>query len=144
MSADVASLLHELGVQISDGSWTTGRLLQTADGAVFDREPSTPVERLNALQLRIDTTRRSDVQRPVLHVVDTATSTVIERATSGDIDILTADPVRLIHAGRIYEAPPAQRAREPARHTGKPAWIRWALQRCLLLTRTSNLCSRGH
>ncbi|TGD38306.1 type IV toxin-antitoxin system AbiEi family antitoxin [Brevibacterium aurantiacum] len=136
MPVDVAALLQELDVLVTAGPSRSSWLLRTPDGAAFELEPTTPAEHLNAAQVRIDASRRIDGHSPLLHVGRIATAGVVGRAEAGEIDILTAKPIRLIHAGRIYEAAPAPSPRQPPRHTGKPAWVRWALQRYLLLTPT--------
>lgn len=136
MPVDVFALLQELDVLLAAGSSRSSWLLRTPDGAIFELEPTVTAEHLNAVQIRIDASSRIDGQHPLLHVGKAATAGVVERAVAGEIDILTAEPIRLIHAGRIYEAAPAPSPRQPPRHTGKPAWVRWALQRYLLLTPT--------
>ena len=136
MSVDVAALLHELNIHVTEGSSSTSWLLRAADDASFEVEPGVAAQRLTAHRVRIDSAGRDTVLPRLLHVGQQATKSVIERAEAGEIDILTAEPIRLIHAGRSYEAGAAPLPRQPPRHTGRPAWTRWALQRYLLLTPT--------
>lgn len=136
MPVDVAALLRELDILVAEGSSRSSWLLRPPDGTSFEREPTAPTERLNALQIRIDASPRTDGQHRLLHVGRSATAGVVERAEAGEVDILTAEPILLIHAGRTYKAALAPSPRQPPQHTGKPAWVRWALQRYLLLTPT--------
>lgn len=106
MPVDVATLLRELGVLVAEGSSRSSWLLRAPDGTSFDLEPAAPAERLNAIQVRIDASHRTDSRKRLLHVSRSATAGVVERAEAGEIDILTAQPIRLIHAGRTYETAP--------------------------------------
>ncbi|GAA4846765.1 hypothetical protein GCM10023221_26820 [Luteimicrobium xylanilyticum] len=58
---------------------------------------------------------------------------MLARAEAGEIDILTAEPLRLVHEGVSYAVAekPARRPKAPPR----PAWTRWAVERYLLLAR---------
>lgn len=141
MRVDVAALLRELDVTATEGATRQSWLLRAPDRTAFELEPAPPTVRLNAVQIRSAASHRSSSAPRLLHVGMTATASVIERAEAGEIDILTSDPIRLIQAGRTYEAPPTPSSRQPPRHAGKPAWIRWALQRYLL---TSQAPSRQH
>lgn len=135
MSVDVALLLHELGVQVTEGTSPSSWLLRAPDGTPFEVEPATPTERLNAGQVRINASRRrSDNHHRLLHVGRSATAGVLERAEAGEFDILIAEPIQLIHSGSVYAAAPELSRTQPPRHKGRPAWTRWALQRYLLLT----------
>lgn len=139
MSVDVANLLHELDVLVTEGSSRSSWLLRTPDRTSFEVTPSVPTESLNARQIRIDASPQTSADRRVLHVGRSATPGVVERAEAGEFDILTAEPTRLIHAGRTYEAASAPSLRRrPREKTGRPAWVRWALQRYLLLTPSPN------
>lgn len=135
MPVDVAALLRDLDVRVTEGSSRSSWLLRAPDRTTFDVMPTAPVERLNALQVRIQASPHANTDQRLLHVGRSATDGVLARAINGEIDILTAEPTRLIHDGRTYEtAPgPSQQSSAP-QHTGRPAWVRWALQRYLLLT----------
>lgn len=134
MPVDVAALLHELGVLVTEGTSRSSWLLRDPDGTPFEVEPAIPADRLNAIQIRINASRRSDSQRRILHVGRSASNGILERAKAGEFDILTADPIQLIHSGRANAAAPALSRKQSPRHKGRPAWTRWAVQRYLLLT----------
>lgn len=134
MSVDVAELLHELDVTFSAGSSQQSWLLRAPDGTSFELELAPSAERLNAVRVRSTSTNSSNRSGAILHVGISATASVIDRARTGEFSILTSDPIRLIHAGRTYEATVPPPRPQPPRHSGKPAWSRWALQRYLLVT----------
>lgn len=136
MTVDTAALLQELGLRISEGSPEWSWLLRAPDGQVFEVEPRAPVERLTAHRVRAVSAGRSIDPDRVLHIGRSATDGVVEDAEAGKINILTAEPVRLICGGRSYAADPEPPSRSQFRpqRTGRPAWIRWALERYLLLT----------
>lgn len=136
MTVDAAALVRELGLRISEGSSEWSWLLRTPDGNFFEVEPITPVERLTAHRVRAVSAGRSMRPDRVLHVGKSATDGVVENAEAGKINVLTAEPVRLIYDGRSYVADPEPQSRSQLRptRTGRPAWIRWALERYLLLT----------
>ncbi|MDN5896628.1 MAG: type IV toxin-antitoxin system AbiEi family antitoxin [Nocardioides sp.] len=134
MTVDVGALLQELDIRIAEGSSVSTWLLRAPDGSAFEIEPGTPAARLTAHGVRRDSVSQRRERPRVLHIGVSATTGVVERATAGEIDILTAEPIQLIHAGRRYAAAPELPQRRPPRHRGTPAWIRWALERYLLLT----------
>lgn len=136
MTVDVAALVQELGLRISEGSSEWSWLLRAPDGNFFEVEPIAPVERLTAHRVRAVSTGRPIGPDRVLHIGKSATDGVVEDAEAGKINILTAEPVRLICDGRSYTADPEPQSRSQLRpqRTGRPAWIRWALERYLLLT----------
>ena len=136
MTVDVAALVQELGLRISEGSSEWSWLLRAPDGNFFEVEPIAPVERLAAHRVRAVSTGRSIGPDRVLHIGRSATDGVVEDAEASKINILTAEPVRLICDGRSYTADPEPQSRSQLRpqRTGRPAWIRWALERYLLLT----------
>ncbi|MBP1054709.1 hypothetical protein J6397_31785 [Rhodococcus qingshengii] len=136
MTVDVAALVQELGLRISEGSSEWSWLLRAPDGNFFEVEPIAPVERLTAHRVRAVSTGRSIGPDRVLHIGRSATDGVVEDAEASKINILTAEPVRLICDGRSYTADPEPQSRSQLRpqRTGRPAWIRWALERYLLLT----------
>ncbi|MFE5777507.1 hypothetical protein [Brachybacterium sp. NPDC056505] len=128
---DVATVLRELDLSVTGGSTEDAWLLRAADGSRFEVSPAPPVKRLDARHVNNTLAHRS----AALLVGESATPGTIARAEAGDIDILTARPIRLIHAGHIYEAAtPEEPAHSPrSMPRGRPAWIRWALERYLLL-----------
>src|SRR5699024_8211650 len=48
MSVDVAALLHELNIHVTEGSSSTSWLLRAADDASFEVEPGVAAQRLTA------------------------------------------------------------------------------------------------
>lgn len=136
MTLDLTTLLRELGLRISEGSSDWSWLLRAPDGRSFEVEPVAPVERLTAHRVRaVSAGHRTDPRR-VLHVGRTATDGVVKYAEFGEINILTEDPTRLIFEGRSYAVDPEPQtgSRLRPQRTGRPAWIRWAVERYLLLT----------
>lgn len=127
-------LLGELELSVTDGSREGSWLLRATDGTRFEVSPARAVNRLDAGYVRNALARR----RGALLVGDSATPSIVSRADAGELDILTAHPIRLIHEGRTYtagdQADPAPRPQP--RHRGRPAWVRWALERYLLLAET--------
>lgn len=130
MSLDVAALLQELDLAVKEGTSRASWLLSAPDGTHVEVEPASPVERLTAHSVR---TPRPAAHRRVLHVGRSATHGVLKRAEAGEIDILTAEPIRLIHIGRTYTTAPEPERRKRPRPAGRPAWTRWAVERYLLL-----------
>lgn len=128
MVVDVSGLLREFGLSIVEGAERATWLLQTPDGEHVTVEPTSPVPRLSAHITDRRTGRRS------LLVGGTATDAVVRRAHSGQLDILTADPPRLIHSGHSYTltGEPTQPVGRPA--SGRAAWARWTIERYLMLT----------
>lgn len=133
MSVDVGALLHELDVRVAEGATATTWLLRTSDGSAFEVEPTAPANRVNAVQVRSAERHRSSEPGRLLHVGESATPGVVERAKAGEIDLLTAEPIRLIHSGRSFDVETVPQSRQRPQHTGKHPWVRWALERYLLL-----------
>lgn len=136
MSVDLAALLHELDVRVTEGSTGAAWLLRTSDGDTFEVEPTVPAHRVTAAQVRTNTPRHRGQRSRPLHVGETATSGVIERAVASEIDILTSEPLRLILEGRIFEVRPQPQLRHRSQHPGRRPWTRWALERYLVLSPT--------
>lgn len=129
MGIDVAELLREFDLSIVEGRSRVTWLLRAPDGGHVEVEPTAAVSHLNAHAVRSLT----DDGRHRLLVGETATDGVVMRALAGEVDIITAEPPRLIHAGHEYalhdEAPtPSTR---PAH--ARLAWTRWAVERFLML-----------
>jgi hypothetical protein len=130
---DVVQLLRELGVGIAGGSagahtW----LLRAPDGSSYEVTPTAPVTRLDAHLVRNHVDHHGP-GRGILLIGGTATEGVVQRARRGEIDILTAEPLRLIRDGITYQAaedPSSQRTGGPSK---RPAWTRWAVERYLVL-----------
>ncbi|MCA5892878.1 helix-turn-helix domain-containing protein [Isoptericola sp. NEAU-Y5] len=132
MAVDVVDLLRELDFTIAEGASPDSWLLRAPDGASFEVSLPSPVPRLDAHATR-HLVAHQRAGRRILAVGESVTERVLQRAVKGQIDILTASPARLVHAGVTYTAeedPDLQQAR-PA--TKRPAWTRWAVERYLLL-----------
>lgn len=131
MTIDVVDMLRELDFSFAEGHTDASWLLGAPDGTVFEATLSDPCPRLNAHAVRSRGSHTGAARR--LLIGESATDQVIARARAGEIDILTADPLRLIREGIVYamDDEPVQRRPEPARR--RLAWIRWAVQRYLLL-----------
>lgn len=131
MLVDIVQLLRELDLAINEGRTSRSLLLRTSGGATLEVVPSTPVERLTAHSVRSHLTHHG-LGSTALLVGQTATEGIVEQARAGRINILTEDPLLLVHGGITYtvdEIPPPERPRRASR----PAWTRWAVERYLLL-----------
>ena len=98
MSTDVGAILRELDFSIIQGSSSDAWLLRAPDGTSFEVSPAPPVSRLSAHTIRTLIAHHKGGSSPLL-VGETATDGVLGRAEAGQVDLLIADPVRLIHAG---------------------------------------------
>src|SRR5690625_7721289 len=116
MSTDVGAILRELDFSIIQGSSSDAWLLRAPDGTSFEVSPAPSVSRLNAHTIRTLIAHHQGSGSPLL-VGETATDGVLSRAEAGQVDILIAAPVRLIHAGIPYTAP----ERAAPRSTGATA-----------------------
>lgn len=132
MPIDAATALRELGVQIVAGADPGTWRLEGEDGLDLVVTPAPPVERVDARSARAALARpRGPV--PLLLVGSTATTSVVTRAKSGELNLLTCDPPRLVSDGVTREVTPTPEAPSPAGRPGRPAWGRWALMRYLVL-----------
>ena len=132
MSIDVISLLRELDFVIAEGSSERSRLLRSAEGDPFLVHLAEPVERITAHTVRGFKPYRSSPVRP-LFAGRTATPGVIEQAKAGGIDILLEEPLQLILHGLVFTAEYADQPVQADQRSRRMAWVRWAVERCLLL-----------
>lgn len=133
MSIDVAAALHDLAASISPGARMGSWVVRVPGQEPREVMPATPVDRLSARSFRhARPSGRSEP--PPLLIGRTATDAVVRRAQAGELDILTVDPLCLVLAGRTHTlpTPPSRRPERP--RGGKPAWVRWAVVRYLLLS----------
>lgn len=128
MTIDVADLLREFELRVIEGGQRVRWRLGAPNGGSFEVEPSAPVARLDAHEVR----RLARDGRRRLLVGETATEGVVKRALAEEIDILTAQPAQLIHAGHVYSLDTGAGA-EPSRQHGRAAWTRWVIERYLVL-----------
>ncbi|MCT2295745.1 type IV toxin-antitoxin system AbiEi family antitoxin [Brachybacterium muris] len=133
MGFDISTLLRELDVEFAAGSMAGSWVLRTPDGVSVQRELTVPARRLDAAQIRMNGPGLRNGRDRLLHVGGSATAGVIERAEAGEIDLLIAEPTLLVLGGHRHELPAPWVPRQPPQHKGRAAWIRWALQRYLLI-----------
>lgn len=127
---DVVALLRELEFTITEGTSSTSWLLRAPNGTTFEITPAPATDRLNARHVRNH--HRLGTQ---LLVGSSATPGVIQQALAGSVNILTEEPLRLIHAGTTYTAGDEPETPHPRpRPSTRPTWMRWATARFLLLT----------
>lgn len=133
MTIDVVTLLRELDFSIAEGTSSTSWLLGAPDGRFFEVTLTVPTTRLNAHIVRNHSAHQRTDRR--LLIGESATAQVTARAMAGQIDILTAEPIRLIHHGVTYatDDEPVQGHHVP--FPRRPAWMRWAVERYLLLAK---------
>lgn len=130
MGIDVNELLREFGFSIDEGGRGARWSLREPGGRKFTVEPTPPLTHLSAHVVR----KLPEEDRLRLLVAETATDSVVQEALAGRLDILTAHPPRLIHAGHDFALIDSQAALPPARpRTARTAWTRWAVERYLLL-----------
>lgn len=129
---DVASVLRELDIALIHGSGSDLWVLRDASGDTWVASPTDPVPRLDARTVSRLSGGAASGQGRTLLIGSRATSEVTQRAASGEIDILTEEPLRLIRRGIVHRAEEPALAVAAPRRTGRPAWVRWALMRLLL------------
>lgn len=134
MAVDIVALLRDLDFSITGGTSSASWLLRASDGTSFEVAPSAPVERLTAHIVR-NVIAHPRTRRSPLLVGESATEGVTERAKAGQVDILTAEPLRLIRAGIIYAVEDGEIMGHAGSASRRPAWTRWAVERYLLLAR---------
>ncbi|WP_443463619.1 hypothetical protein [Glutamicibacter arilaitensis] len=136
MDIDVVSLLRDLDFSIEEGMSARSWLLRSPEKSSFLVSVAPAVQRVTARMIRKIPIHRGSPVRPLL-VGDTATESVLEQAIAGQVDVLTQQPLRVILSGKVFTPEDASPA--PARRkltSGRRAWGRWAIERCLLLADT--------
>ncbi|MGW9825825.1 hypothetical protein ACUXNS_000809 [Brevibacterium pityocampae] len=132
MSVDAMELLRECDVEIVDGRgsmWVVrgpnGRTIRVGIVPAVDRIMSTDVAR--ALRMH-----RGD-HLPLIPG-ESITDDMLARARSGAFNVVTANPLRLVLGGQEFSAAEGTDT-NPTKTIGRrrPAWLRWAVMRCLLL-----------
>lgn len=132
MTVDVGALLRELGFSIAGGRADSSWLLLPPEGGPMEVLPTAPAQRLSAHAIRRHLTGPPARPRPLL-IGRSATPGVIQQARDGQIDVLTEEPIQLIHRGRVYAAEADQAPLTTPRPRQRPAWTRWAIERHLLI-----------
>lgn len=133
MDIDVVSLLRELDFSIEEGTSARSWLLRSPENAIYLVAVVPSVQRVTARTTRNFIVHQGSPVRP-LFVGSTATDSVLEHARAGQVDVLTQQPLQLILKGTVFTPEVEQPA--PVRRkatSGKKAWGRWAIERCLLL-----------
>ncbi|WP_453983889.1 hypothetical protein [Brevibacterium casei] len=137
MTVDAVSALRELDFEISAGSNRGYWRVRDPEGTWFEVSPAPAVPHLNARTVR-NYTAHHRLNGDVLFVAESATASIVERAESGELNVLTTAPIRLIHSGTTYSVLTADttdhQSESPKR--ARPAWTRWAVIRYLLLNDT--------
>lgn len=133
MFVDVVTLLRELDVDISDGAGPGAWLLRPpgADGVQVELEPT--VERITARTIKGKVFPRPGSMPRQIFVGRTITRSMLNHAEDGLFDILTEDPVQLIINGTAYTTQDQGVVSERIESNRRPAWIRWAMERYLVL-----------
>lgn len=136
VNVDVVSVLRDLRFDVQAGRGGLWRI-ESPERERFVVVLSTPVERISASTARARERRPSDGMHLLL-TGRTITDEMLERARSGVLDVLTQDPPRVLIGGREFGLSDGQSDGYSARQaavprSGRPAWIRWAVMRCLLL-----------
>lgn len=130
MNVDVWRILRELEFEVLEGrgsEWT----LRDPEGRAHRVLVAPDALRVSAATARTSLRRRGE-GAPLLLSGVSATPGVLERARSGQFDLATEEPLRLVVDGREYP-PPSDPPSAASQHR-HPAWLRWSIMRCLLLT----------
>lgn len=130
MSVDVVTLLRELDVRIDGGPSPLTWSLRMPDHFWIEVAPVAPVERVN---IHLAQKARGTGGVPPLIVGRSATAGVHKAAREGTYNLLTEEPHRLVLSGSVYEPPAEPESTQVFREFKRPAWIRWAVERVLLL-----------
>lgn len=132
MNVDVIALLRELDFSIAEGATRHSWLLRSPEGDGFLVHLARPVERLTAHAVRNAKTHQSGRIRPLL-AGRTATPGIMGQARAGELDILLEEPLQLILQGTVFTAEEYDQPAPARPRSSRPAWIRRAVERCLLL-----------
>ena len=133
MSVDVAELLRELDIVIAVGTTDRSWLLRSPAGESFLVEPTRAMDRITSHAVRNFSSHRRSSVSP-LFVGRTITPRMLEQAMAGHIDVLTEHPLQLVLRGSVYTGEVPIQPPERRRPSGRAAWIRWAVGRCLILS----------
>jgi hypothetical protein len=133
MAVDVVALLRELDIAIAEGTTNQNWLLRLPAGDSFLVKPIPPLNRITAHAVR-SFSSRSPSPASLLFVGRTITPSMLEQAMTGNFDVLTEHPLRLVLRGSVYETEETLQAPVRRRSSGRAAWVRWAVGRCLLLS----------
>lgn len=132
MDVDVVTLLRELDFSITAGASEKSWLLRSPDGQAFLVEPTRPVERVTSHVVRNAKAHHPAELRPLL-VGRSATTSMLEQAKDGQVDVLLEEPLQLILHGTEFTVDGPPMPTTARRRTNRPAWILWAVGRCLIL-----------
>ncbi|MFJ6419033.1 hypothetical protein [Paeniglutamicibacter sp. NPDC091659] len=133
MNVDVVALLRELDIGIAEGATERSWLLRLPSGESFLVEPTVSLDHVTSHAVRNVSSHRSSPVGP-LFVGRTITPGMLEQAKAGHFDVLTEHPLRLVIRGSVYASEDPVQAPVRRRPSGRAAWVRWAVGRCLLLS----------
>lgn len=132
MEVDAVGLLRELNISIAAGTSRHSWQLRPSGSDAFLVQPVRPVEHLTAHSVRNVKADRLERSRP-LFVGRTATPGIMGRANAGELDVLIEEPLQLIHQGVVFAVEEYVHTAQALSRSRRPAWIRRAVERCLLL-----------
>lgn len=132
MQIDIIDLLRELEFTIAEGTAEGSWQLRSPTGAAFLVHLARPVNRLTAHAVRSSGTFSSR-NTQALHIGLSATSGVIDQAKAGKLNVLTEKPLQLIVGGTVFTVQQHNESVPAPPRPSRPAWIRRAVERCLLL-----------
>ena len=132
MQVNTVDLLRELNFTIAEGTTENAWQLRSPTGVPFLVRPARPAMRLTAHTVR-GNERLSSPEIQALHVGRSATPGIIGQAKTGKLNILTAEPLQLILDGAVFTAEQHHQSLPEPPRPKRPAWIRRAVERCLLL-----------
>jgi hypothetical protein len=125
---DTASLLRDLHIFVEPGHSADHVVLRSQDGVTHIAALAPSVDTVAAR-----TTVGAGNKKHPVYVGRRATSGVLARAQAGEFGLLVEQPAMLIVDGTTYAQEPEPDMVERSRPSGRPAWIRWAVARCLIL-----------
>lgn len=133
MSVDVIELLRELNIDIAEGTTDHSWRLRSATGETFLVEPTRTMDRITSHVVRNFSSQGRSPVSPLL-VGRTITPRMLEQAMAGYFDVLTEHPLQLVLRGSVYGGEVPIHPPERRRSSRRAAWIRWAVERCLILS----------
>lgn len=146
---DVVTLLRRLHFEILDGSGSD-MLLESPEGHRWLVRIASAVDRVTAETSRKRMGRGSGDAITVM-TGKTITGEMLVRAQRGELHVLTESPLQLIIDGQHYRRSDASAASNESRSDAiwtRPAWVRWAVMRTLVVAdhpiRQAELAARLH
>ncbi|WP_280377715.1 helix-turn-helix domain-containing protein [Nocardia wallacei] len=126
--SDLLPLLRHAGVHVAAGTHED-LLLKAPDGRVIAVRIKATQRRLTLAAIAAQQSRPSRVR--LLYIASSAGDDVVAAAASGEFDLVTTNPPRVVIAGQVLtEAPESP----PPPSGTRPAWGQWAILRVLALS----------